>query len=267
MSFLAALGRMRPRGIADCITTGGRGVSPSTSRSDSATALGRCHWTGPSAALPVITRLTSGRGRCLVKHVVRLKGVGSVIDTPVLAGSGARRARRDSDGGKGSAKNRRRRKRWLVDHFGDGVTVPCWRCSKPLTVETVTADRYPIPGWKGGTYRRDNIRPCCLTCNVVDGAKMGRARQTKLKNKVACCRCGHVMDSRHANHLVQVGVRWQCRSTRHCRRRQRLAGIEPVPIRRACPEGCECGKHHRTELHNIRIGMSVALTAEAKRIA
>jgi hypothetical protein len=32
-----------------------------------------------------------------------------------------------------------------------------------------------------------------------------------------------------------------------------------------CPPNCTCGKHNRTEAHNHRIGMSVALTAEAKR--
>lgn len=31
-----------------------------------------------------------------------------------------------------------------------------------------------------------------------------------------------------------------------------------------CQPGCGCGKHDRTEQHNVRIGMSVALTAEAK---
>lgn len=35
--------------------------------------------------------------------------------------------------------------------------------------------------------------------------------------------------------------------------------------RRKCPPGCGCGRHQRTPIHNARIGMSVALTAEAKR--
>lgn len=34
---------------------------------------------------------------------------------------------------------------------------------------------------------------------------------------------------------------------------------------RPCPPGCACSKHHRTREHNDRIGMSVRLTAEAKR--
>jgi hypothetical protein len=32
-----------------------------------------------------------------------------------------------------------------------------------------------------------------------------------------------------------------------------------------CPPNCTCGKHFRTKAHNYRIGVSVALTAEAKR--
>lgn len=32
-----------------------------------------------------------------------------------------------------------------------------------------------------------------------------------------------------------------------------------------CPPDCKCGKHFRTKEHNYRIGLSVALTMEAKR--
>lgn len=32
-----------------------------------------------------------------------------------------------------------------------------------------------------------------------------------------------------------------------------------------CSDGCRCGKHFRTAQHNIRIGMAVSLTAQAKR--
>lgn len=32
-----------------------------------------------------------------------------------------------------------------------------------------------------------------------------------------------------------------------------------------CQPGCGCGKHQRSKEHNARIGMSVSLTAEAKR--
>jgi hypothetical protein len=33
-----------------------------------------------------------------------------------------------------------------------------------------------------------------------------------------------------------------------------------------CEPGCGCGKHLRTEAHNTRIGISVALTLEAKKL-
>jgi len=34
---------------------------------------------------------------------------------------------------------------------------------------------------------------------------------------------------------------------------------------RRCGPECTCGRHDRTPAHNARIGMAVALTAEAKR--
>jgi hypothetical protein len=45
----------------------------------------------------------------------------------------------------------------------------CYRCGELLTVATVTVDRI-IPGCKGGTYRRNNIRPACGFCNSQTGA-------------------------------------------------------------------------------------------------
>ena len=51
---------------------------------------------------------------------------------------------------RGSAADRRRRREWLVAEFGDGVTVVCSTCPAVLTVETVTADRYPLAGCEGG---------------------------------------------------------------------------------------------------------------------
>lgn len=51
----------------------------------------------------------------------------------------------------------------------------CYRCGKLLTVDTVTVDRR-TPGCKGGTYRRDNIRPACLSCNSSTGAKLSKRK-------------------------------------------------------------------------------------------
>lgn len=67
----------------------------------------------------------------------------------------------------------------LQDEAGrDCVVKPacrCYRCGTLLTVETVTVDRI-IPGCMGGTYRRDNIRPACLTCNSSTGGALSRRK-------------------------------------------------------------------------------------------
>lgn len=47
----------------------------------------------------------------------------------------------------------------------------CYRCGTFLTVDTVSVDRI-IPGCKGGTYRRNNIRPACLPCNSKTGGSV-----------------------------------------------------------------------------------------------
>lgn len=59
--------------------------------------------------------------------------------------------------------------------FGDGTTCPCSfdDCDVMLTYETLTVDRWPIPGCKGGRYVRDNVRPACSFCNSSDGAYLG----------------------------------------------------------------------------------------------
>lgn len=78
----------------------------------------------------------------------------------------------------GSSYDRRARKRWMLTEFGDGTTAPCSfpGCDTILTFETMTTDRYPIPGESGGTYRRNNIRPACGPCNSRDGSLRMHAR-------------------------------------------------------------------------------------------
>jgi hypothetical protein len=59
-------------------------------------------------------------------------------------------------------------------NIGDGEPAcRCYRCGKLLTVDTVTADRIK-PGCQGGTYRRENLRPACLSCNSITGATTRR---------------------------------------------------------------------------------------------
>lgn len=97
---------------------------------------------------------------------------------------------------RGGSEDRRKRREWLVMTYRADVDlleitvsairrylgVPhgqgapacrCYRCGTLLTVETVTADRI-IPGCQGGTYRRNNIRPACGTCNSITGGSTRR---------------------------------------------------------------------------------------------
>lgn len=102
---------------------------------------------------------------------------------------------------RGSSYARRARREFLVatyradvdldqDWFGEylrpiGVPIGegspacrCYRCGCLLTVDTVTVDRI-IPGCRGGTYRRNNIRPACGPCNSETGGGLrsnGRRR-------------------------------------------------------------------------------------------
>lgn len=74
---------------------------------------------------------------------------------------------------RGGSEDRRRRRQWLIETFGDGTTALCsYECGAVLTVDTVTADRFPVPGCDGGTYRRGNIRPACGPCNSKHGGAL-----------------------------------------------------------------------------------------------
>jgi len=67
--------------------------------------------------------------------------------------------------GRSNSTRRRARKTWILNTFGNGNTVFCNWCKKRLTFTTLTIDRYPIPGARGGRYREDNIVPACKSCN------------------------------------------------------------------------------------------------------
>lgn len=117
------------------------------------------------------------------------------------------RARRGTTNGaaRGGTDDRRRRREWLVQTYradvdvvvlkdlptptgeikdvlvpvqpgDDPWAVPacrCYRCGCLLTVDTLTVDRI-IPGCRGGTYKRSNIRPACARCNSSTGATTRR---------------------------------------------------------------------------------------------
>lgn len=131
----------------------------------------------------------------------------SVVDGVVIARPKARRGTTNGNA-RGNTEDRRRRREWLVQTYRadrdlvrvayvDGhvevesyVLTPaqlmvfasvvlaeyvpstrCYRCGRLLTAETVTVDRI-TPGCKGGTYRRNNIRPACEGCNSETGGAL-----------------------------------------------------------------------------------------------
>ena len=120
------------------------------------------------------------------------------------------------DSTRGNTADRQRRKQWLLETYAadcaiavparfkveliiplsaveqyraDGDTIHqccrCYRCGKLLTLETLTVDRI-IPGCKGGTYRRNNIRPSCSNCANKQGAELS----AETRNRVPVVRPG-----------------------------------------------------------------------------
>lgn len=92
-----------------------------------------------------------------------------------MSGMSARGTTNRND--RGSAEDRRRRREWLVATYAADETIAgepacrCYRCGTLLTSDTLTVDRI-IPGCRGGTYRRNNIRPACQRCNSITGNKL-----------------------------------------------------------------------------------------------
>lgn len=79
---------------------------------------------------------------------------------------------------RGNTAQRRVRRRWLVEHYGDGELVACFlqisrHCLWVLDEDTVSADRIE----PGGSYRRSNIQPACGPCQQRQGGLIGAARR------------------------------------------------------------------------------------------
>lgn len=139
------------------------------------------------------------QGRSADAQVIMDRTLGGTSDTSPEQGK--RPARRGTSNGnqRGGSDARARRRAWLVQTYRadrdviavlGSARVPvlievlpgteraqpacrCYRCGLLLTVDTVTVDRI-VPGCRGGTYARNNIRPACGTCNSSTGATVRR---------------------------------------------------------------------------------------------
>jgi 5-methylcytosine-specific restriction endonuclease McrA len=108
------------------------------------------------------------------------------------------------DSTRGNVTDRQRRKLWLLGVYradrdvivrpatehtaqwlqsvllGEGeLACRCYRCGTLLTYETLTVDRI-VPGCKGGTYRRSNIRPSCSDCANKQGGELRASTRNRL---------------------------------------------------------------------------------------
>lgn len=109
---------------------------------------------------------------------------------------------------RGSAADRRSRRKWLIEHYASETPglCRCYRCGKhlynpddhdgksiPILVMTMPQPDFPysgaawalpltvdriIPGCQGGTYRRNNIRPACGLCNSETGGRLATRRKS-----------------------------------------------------------------------------------------
>lgn len=57
----------------------------------------------------------------------------------------------------------------------------CRYCFEPLTYKSVTADHFE-PKSKGGLDRKENIVPCCLSCNRMKGSMTANQYMNRIKH-------------------------------------------------------------------------------------
>ena len=65
---------------------------------------------------------------------------------------------------RGSSYDRRARREWLMQMYGNGRTIPCFWCKKKMRTR-FEVDRFPVCGHDGGKYTRDNVVASCSDCN------------------------------------------------------------------------------------------------------
>lgn len=76
---------------------------------------------------------------------------------------------------RGNTTDRKRRKLWVIDTFGDGTFVACRMCWITVDYAGLCIDRI-VPGHLGGKYVRSNIQPSCSPCQHRQGAEIANAR-------------------------------------------------------------------------------------------
>lgn len=86
---------------------------------------------------------------------------------------------------RGNTRDREARRWFLMNTYAADRLgyCRCYRCGKLLLLDEITVDRI-IPGSHGGTYRRDNIRPACATCNSATGVKAKLKPKPKRRPKL-----------------------------------------------------------------------------------
>ena len=127
---------------------------------------------------PSLVRANECKG--VRRELVHLEDVKAWVKPPRSLNADGTRARGTSNGNqRGGSAARRARKVWLLGHFGDGEKADCaFGCGSVVSLDTITVDRFPVPGCQGGTYARGNIRPACAPCNSSRGAVLRSKKAT-----------------------------------------------------------------------------------------
>jgi len=84
-----------------------------------------------------------------------------------MGGNPRARGTSNSDA-RGSSYQRRKRRQAVLDRDGNGAWALCITCPTAVDMETMRLDRI-LPGFLGGTYALDNVRPQCERCSERQG--------------------------------------------------------------------------------------------------
>ena len=138
---------------------------------------------GKESGVEYVSSGSLARTRRIVMEAAINAPVPTEADAIAHAERLTRNARNNGDD-RGSSYARRARSEWLIAHYGNGKFCGCMWCGRKLTMDTVSADRF-YPGSEGGSYRRENVGPACVSCNsgradkdfFAKSARWGAARQ------------------------------------------------------------------------------------------